>query len=280
MNFYIIDDDQAVPLVLQQIIEQDHNAMVVGTNQDALSGLQAVLTLDVDILLVDLLMPELSGIDLVLRLKQQRPQIKVIMISQVRDLELREKAYQAGIEFFIDKPINVIEVKTVIEKVRDSLQMQTKLAYIQSLVGSEKMQQSPPAQTVPQAMEQVRTILKYLGISTEAGTADILFTAEIMLEHHLHFNQIDFEKQYTIDQHEKKIIFQRMRRAMKKGLTNLATRQLDDFNDDIALDYGNILYDYKNVRMEMLYLKGQHHTHGKVALRKFMEGLILMAERE
>lgn len=38
------------------------------------------------------------------------------MISKVTDNSLKQEAYEAGVEFFINKPINVIEVQTVVEK--------------------------------------------------------------------------------------------------------------------------------------------------------------------
>lgn len=46
------------------------------------------------------------------------------MISQVKDNDLRQEAYKAGIEFFINKPINIIEVKSVVKRVTDTIEMQ------------------------------------------------------------------------------------------------------------------------------------------------------------
>lgn len=281
MNFFIVDDDVSVPLVLKQIIEQNFDFTVVGWANSAREALDQWLALDVDVLLVDLLMAEMSGIDLVKKLKVIQPNLRVVMISQVRSPHLREEAYRGGIEFFIDKPINVIEVKTVLEKVVQNLQMEQKLNHIQNLLGdqSASLQVVVDKKAIQKDQQaKMRSILNLLGIATETGVSDILFIAEIMLEKQLHFKDINFAADYQIDEHEKKIIFQRVRRALKVGLTNLAHLCLDDFENELFINYGNALFEYKNVHEEMQYLQGKRTEHGKTSLRVFFEGLVLESQ--
>ena len=273
MNFYIVDDDPSIPMILTQILEQNANNTVVGTAGDAKQALPEVMMLNIDIVLVDLLMPEISGIDLIKRLKQLKSQLRFVMISQVRDSELRAQAYEAGIEFFIDKPINVIEVKTVIEKVTQNIQMATKLNDIQSLVGGVSTPK-PAIQRYDTEKAKILSILRFLGITSEAGSSDILAISQIMLEQDIAFRDIDFNSQYHIDEHEKKILFQRIRRAIKTGLSNLANLLLDDMGDELVVEYANTLFDYKNVRSEAQFLQDERATGGKTSLKHFFEGLV------
>ena len=273
MNFYIVDDDPAIPMMLRRILEQDPTNSVVGTAPAAQKAIADIMLLDVDIVLVDLLMPGMSGIELVDKLKRLHPTLRFIMISQVKDADLRAEAYQAGIEFFIDKPINLIEVKTVVEKVAQSIQMAAKLNDIQSLVGG--VTTAKPAVDPHQAQKaKILSILRFLGITSEAGSADILAITQIMIDQQLSFREIDFNVAYHIDDREKKIVFQRVRRAIKTGLTNLAHLCLDDMGDEIVVEYANTLYEYKNVRSEMLYLEGERSTRGKTSLKRFFDGLV------
>ncbi|NLR09398.1 MULTISPECIES: DNA-binding domain-containing protein [Lactobacillaceae] len=273
MNFYIVDDDPAIPMMLRRILEQDPANSVVGTAPAAPKAIADIMLLDVDIVLVDLLMPGMSGIELVGKLKRLHPTLRFIMISQVKDADLRAEAYQAGIEFFIDKPINLIEVKTVVEKVAQNIQMAAKLNDIQSLVGGVTV--AKPAIDPHQAQKaKILSILRFLGITSEAGSADILAITQIMLDQQLSFREIDFNVAYHIDDREKKIVFQRVRRAIKTGLTNLAHLCLDDMGDEIVVEYANTLYEYKNVRSEMLYLEGERSTRGKTSLKRFFDGLV------
>ncbi|HJE86319.1 response regulator [Levilactobacillus brevis] len=273
MNFYIVDDDPAIPMMLRRILEQDPTNSVVGTAPTAQKAIADIMLLDVDIVLVDLLMPGMSGIELVDKLKRLHPTLRFIMISQVKDADLRAEAYQAGIEFFIDKPINLIEVKTVVEKVAQNIQMAAKLNDIQSLVGG--VTTAKPAVDPHQAQKaKILSILRFLGITSEAGSADILAITQIMIDQQLSFREIDFNVAYHIDDREKKIVFQRVRRAIKTGLTNLAHLCLDDMGDEIVVEYANTLYEYKNVRSEMLYLEGERSTRGKTSLKRFFDGLV------
>lgn len=274
MNFYIVDDDPSIPMILRQILEKNPENTVIGIAHEAKKALADIMIMDVDIVLADLLMPGISGIELIKKLKALKPTLRAIMISQVKDSDLRAEAYEAGIEFFIDKPINVIEVKTVVEKVSQSVQMATKLNNIQSLVGGGAVATAPVVDQKQQQKEKILSILRFLGITSEAGSSDILAIAQIMLDQNLSFREIDFNAAYHIDDREKKIMFQRIRRAIKTGLTNLANISLDGMGDEIVVEYANTLYEYKNVRSEMLLLEGTRSTGGKTSLKRFFDGLV------
>ena len=66
-------------------------------------------------------MPGMDGISLVKEIKSIEPNIQFIMISQVSTSDMISKAYESGIEYYISKPIDVIEVQTVIKKYRRKL---------------------------------------------------------------------------------------------------------------------------------------------------------------
>ncbi len=73
-----------------------------------------------DIVIVDLLMPRKDGLTLVREYKSKYPHIQYIMLSQVSSKDMIAKAYENGIEFYISKPINAVEVKSVLKKVINS----------------------------------------------------------------------------------------------------------------------------------------------------------------
>lgn len=130
MNFYIIDDDPVIIPLLAQIIETKMDNEIIGTASDSQSARKELAVLPVDIVLIDLLMPHLSGIELVKQIRQLKPKLHFIMVSKVRDHDLRQEAYQAGIDFFIDKPINKIEVEKVVQQVSQLIQMESKLSVL------------------------------------------------------------------------------------------------------------------------------------------------------
>ncbi|MBT9671924.1 response regulator [Secundilactobacillus kimchicus] len=275
MNFYIVDDDPAVPMILRRIIEQNMNNTVVGESSDSTKAFAALAQLNVDIVLIDLLMPGMSGIELINKLRQIRSDLHFIMISQVRDSELRAQAYEAGIEFFIDKPINLIEVKTVTEKVIQSIQMSHKLSNIQSLVSGVSVTDDHQTQQLKNNQKtRILGVLRFLGIASEKGASDILAITQMMTDQNTSFQDLDLRETYQISDQERKVLFQRLRRAIRTGLANLANMYLDDMGDEIITEYANSLYEYKNVRTEMLFLQGKRSSGGKVSVQHFLNGLV------
>ena len=271
MRYYIVDDDQSVLYVLQNIIEQNFDDEVVGMNDHSTAALKELLVRDVDIVLVDLLMPELSGIDLVKQVKKVKPNTRFIMISKVQDSEMRAKAYQAGIEFFINKPINLIEVKAVLGKVEQSLKMASQLSSISQMVNNFNQHTTTPPQT--SQADQADATLKYRGMTSEKGTTDILQVVSLMKCNGSNYRNLDLTSKMGLNEHEKKVIQQRMRRAIKVGLTNAANRLIDNPYDDQLSDLANSLFGYENVHSEMLFQQDKRKSGGRITIQRFLDGL-------
>ena len=271
MKFYIVDDDQSILYVLQNIIEQNFNDEVVGMTSSSPDALQELIVKDVDIVLVDLLMPELSGVDLVRKVKEVKPNIRFVMISKVQNSEMRAEAYKAGIEFFINKPINLIEVKTVLKNVRQSLQMATQLSDISKMVNNFTPQSQPKS---AEAHHQATATLNYLGMTSEKGTSDILKIISLMKVQKENYRNIDLEQLMGISEHERRIIDQRIRRAIKVGLANIANRLIDNPYDEQLYDISNLLFGYESVHSEMLYQQGKRSSGGRISIQKFLDGLV------
>ena len=275
MKFYIIDDDPSITIILQQIIEEDFTHTVVKVSTCPKEALKDLMILDIDIVLIDLLMPEVDGVSLVEQVHRHRPNLKFIMISQVKDETLRQKAYQAGIEFFITKPINIVEVRSVVGKVKENIEMEHKLKHIQELLGSNFTNQNHK-QAQEKKIQHIQMALSYLGISAETGYTDIMDICRVMLEYQISFDQIDFQDHLSMDPHQQKVALQRVRRAVKKAMINLAHLCLDAYEDETPRQYANTLFGYQNIHLEMLVIEGKGHQAGKISLRQFFDGLVTL----
>ncbi len=118
MRILIIDDDINVHKILNKII--NHECLGEVINSTALNGEIGGFLIEKekpDIVIVDLLMPDKDGLTLIKEYKNKYPNIKYIMLSQVSSKDMIAKAYENGIEFYISKPINAIEVKSILKKV-------------------------------------------------------------------------------------------------------------------------------------------------------------------
>ena len=75
-----------------------------------------------------------------------------------------------------------------------------------------------------------------------------------------------------------KAIEQRVRRATTKGLQNLANLGIEDYYNEIFQSYSSSLFDFKEVRHEMNFMQGKSQYRGKINVKKFIEGLLFIAE--
>lgn len=134
LKIYIAEDDLNIRRILEIIIKDKQLGQLIGSNENGELALKEINNLQPNIVLVDLLMPGKDGISLVKESKLANPDINYIMISQVTSKDLISKAYENGIEYYISKPIDAIEVETVIKKVIEKININQKLAEIEKLI--------------------------------------------------------------------------------------------------------------------------------------------------
>ncbi len=116
MDIYIVEDNMNIINILKKIIRDRELGNVIGFSLDGISGEKEILELNPDIVLVDLLMPGKDGICLINDIKRLKPNIQFIMISQVLSKDMIGKAYECGAEYYINKPINALEIDNVLKK--------------------------------------------------------------------------------------------------------------------------------------------------------------------
>lgn len=95
-----------------------------------------------------------------------------------------------------------------------------------------------------------------------------------MCDQNIEFLQINFERDLHITEHDKRIIFQRIRRSLKVGISNFTNMCLDYPENDILLDYANNLFEYRNIHNEMRKLNGESAMPVQISLQHFFNGLL------
>lgn len=189
MRIYIVEDDTSVIGILEDIVEGNELGVVCGDSGGEPANLGQILALDPDLVLVDLLMPQKDGIQVVRELKEQGCRAKFIMISQVSNKEMVAKAYLAGVDFFINKPINLIEVRQVILNVRRQLENERDLHTIQS-VFAEKAAPVGRRSRLEAQRKRIQTTLSQLGMAGEKGARDIVELCMLLLEQGQQVSQV------------------------------------------------------------------------------------------
>jgi two-component system NtrC family response regulator/two-component system response regulator HydG len=110
----VIDDEVNAATALETLLRED--GYEVAKASDGKAGLLLVEKHEPDVVLTDLRMPEVDGLQLLTRLKQIRPETLVILMTAYGTVKTAVKAMKLGAEDYLSKPIDVEELEVVLQK--------------------------------------------------------------------------------------------------------------------------------------------------------------------
>ena len=116
MRYFIVDDNRASRVILTTIINDSELGTVIGEAKNGAEAIPQIVMMQPEFVLIDLLMPQLDGLETIEHLRQNGFEGHFIMISQVVNKDMVAEGYSKGIEFFIHKPINKVEVQMVLKR--------------------------------------------------------------------------------------------------------------------------------------------------------------------
>ena len=304
MRFFIVDDDRGVRSMLADLIEDEALGEIVGEAEDGSQVDYEWLNLKkIDILLIDLLMPVKDGIQTV---REIAPHFtgKIIMISQIETKDMIGEAYSLGIEYYIAKPINRLEVLAVIRKVEERLRLQKSIHTIQKTLQvldfSQPQARPEPAYSEPGIVGAGRSLLSELGMLGESGSKDLLHLLERLYQYDMQndvphafpplkdlfrsaaVKQLGADAAETEISKEIKAAEQRVRRAILHTLNHVASLGLTDYSNPKFENYASKYFEFTEVRKKMLEL--QHAAEPalsptRINTKKFVQVLYLEAKR-
>lgn len=279
MNFYLLQDDQATSALLRDLIENDFDNTLVGLTADPNRAYEKLLQLRVDIMILPYQPHGMDGVELIYRLQQVNNHPHFIMVGPPTPAA-KEAAYRAGCDFYLPHPLNHTEARHIIRQVATHVRLLNRVNRIYEISSSSIAPYNRPQAAQRRQMDHVDTVLRFLGIASETGSEDIRKIIRVMIDQKTSFSSIDFQRDFHADDHEKKIAYQRIRRALRVGITNLATMCIDYPENDILLEYANNLFEYQNIHVEIQRLHHQDVRRGQVSIQRFFDGLLQESARD
>ena len=115
----IVDDSKFMRLTLKNLIEKNYNGVhtIVGEAGTAVEAVEKFLQLAPDLVTMDIIMPEESGLEAVKKIMAYNPKAKIIMVSAMGQEKIVEEAIALGAKSFVVKPVKTEDLLKTIEKV-------------------------------------------------------------------------------------------------------------------------------------------------------------------
>ncbi|MFB9277140.1 response regulator [Cohnella cellulosilytica] len=118
----IVDDEpQIVHGLSKQTHWEDFNMIVAATATNGVDALAAMEDGPIDLLIADVCMPQMDGLELILEVKRKSPSLRCIIISAFNEFEFVKSALQLGVENYLLKPINGDELSDTLIKTQSNL---------------------------------------------------------------------------------------------------------------------------------------------------------------
>lgn len=128
IKIILVDDHEMVRLGLKSFLNLQPDVEVVGEAGNGLDGINLALELKPDVVVMDLVMPEMSGVEAILKLLEEWKEAKILVLTSYLDNEKIYPVIEAGAKGYMLKTSSAAEILNAIQKVaRGELAIETEV---------------------------------------------------------------------------------------------------------------------------------------------------------
>ncbi len=189
IRILIADDHELFRRGLRMVLEDEDDIEVVGEAGDGKTAVQIVRDEAPDVVVMDVRMPVLSGIDAARQMKEENPSVKVLMLTISDDEDDLYQAIKAGANGYLLKEISIDEIGNAVRSVHGgqsliSPSMASKLLneFASMIKKEEEKAQVPTPRLTPREMEVLQHVAQGMN---NREIAKALFISENTVKNHV-----------------------------------------------------------------------------------------------
>ena len=173
IKIVIVDDNKNMQIILQNLLVDEGYHVISATNGK--DGLKAIIEHSPDLVLLDIRLPEMNGIDILQQITELEKEILVIMITAYGDVETAVETMKLGAYDYITKPFVNEELKIVIRKALDTSELKQEVKVLRQRLKEKKsddilMGNSPAIMRILKQVELVAATDMSVIIQGKSGT--------------------------------------------------------------------------------------------------------------
>ena len=175
----IIDDEPGIREVLTDVLEDEGYSVIVA--EDGIQGLAELSATPVDLVFLDVWLPNMGGIDVLKGIREQFPDVEVIMISGHANISLAVQATKMGAFDFLEKPLSLDRTMTVVRNAiaLESLRRENRTLRNSIFIDDRMVGDGPGMRAVRALIEQAARSDSRILILGENGTGKELVAREV-----------------------------------------------------------------------------------------------------
>lgn len=155
-NVLVVDDSRVDRLFVEELLAES-DALVVETVASAREALARLAAGTVEIVVTDLVMPEMDGLELTKEMRRRRPEVPVILMTAKGSEQVAVDALKAGAASYVPKDMLTQELRGTIERVLDVVGRVRERERLK-----EAMRRSETSFVVPNDTKLIRIVVKHL----------------------------------------------------------------------------------------------------------------------
>ncbi len=115
-SLFIVDDSPGLRKLIREILEKEPDMKILGEAKDGVEAVEKIRSAKPDLVLIDIWMPKMNGLAAARQLKQEMPELKIIVLTIFDSPEYREAARKSGTNGFLRKSSIVKDLIPTIRK--------------------------------------------------------------------------------------------------------------------------------------------------------------------
>lgn len=153
----VIEDEAAIRRVLVKILSEENDAYALEEAEDGLKGLETIKNNDYDLVLCDIKMPKMDGVEVLEAARKIKPEIPFIMISGHGDLDTAVNTMRLGAFDYISKPPDLNRLLTTVRNALDRKELVVENKILKKKVSKtyEMVGESSEINTIKDMIEKV-----------------------------------------------------------------------------------------------------------------------------
>lgn len=164
---WVADDDQSIRWVLERALTRA--GLRVRSFPQATEVLAALTDAEPAVLVSDIRMPGASGIELLYQVRQQRPELPVIIMTAYSDLDSAVSTFQAGAFDYLPKPFDLVQAVALVQRAVRTRQEASAAAPAAAVAETEILGQAPAMQAVYRAIGRLSQSAATVLVTGESG---------------------------------------------------------------------------------------------------------------